>query len=111
MGKRCGRKKFVIDYDVVEKLAGIMCTQLEIASYLGCSVKTLEKDKKFVETHRKGLEKGKMSIRRFQYRAAEDGNSTMLVWLGKQYLGQRDMKDIKVETTEIIVDIEEDEDD
>lgn len=111
-GKRegSGRKAFKIDYETVEKLASMMCTQLEIASYLGCSVKTLERDKKFQNTHNKGLDKGRMSVRRMQYRCAEEGNPTMLIWLGKQYLGQRDMKDVKMTTTEIVVDIEEDED-
>ena len=109
--KGAGKKKFKIDYETCEKLASLMCTQAEIASYLGCSLALLEHDKKFQEVHRKGLDKGKMSVRRHQYRCAEEGNPTMLIWWGKQYLGQRDMKDIKMETTNIVVDIEEDDDD
>jgi hypothetical protein len=31
-----------------------------------------------------------MSIRRQQYKSAEGGNVTMQIWLGKQYLNQRD---------------------
>jgi hypothetical protein len=31
-----------------------------------------------------------MSLRRMQWQAAENGNPTMLVWLGKQYLNQKD---------------------
>lgn len=90
-----GRKKFVIDYETVEKLASLMCTQKEIASYLDCHVSVLEHDEKFKEVHRKGLDKGKMSIRRHQYRMMEEGNATMGIWLGKQYLGQRDKQDIE----------------
>lgn len=110
-GKRegAGRPKFIIDYEAAEKLASLMCTQPEIASYLGCSLALLEHDKKFQEIHRKGLDKGKMSVRRMQYRCAEEGNPTMLIWLGKQYLEQRDMKDVKVTTTEILVDIEDED--
>jgi hypothetical protein len=36
-----------------------------------------------------------MSLRRWQIEAARKGNPTMLVWLGKQLLGQTD----KIETT------------
>ncbi len=35
-----------------------------------------------------------MSLRRKQWRAAEEGNTTMLVWLGKQYLGQKDKSEM-----------------
>ena len=35
---------------------------------------------------------GRTSIRRAQYKAALDGNPTMLIWLGKQLLGQKEPK-------------------
>lgn len=96
VGNKGGRPKFVIDYEQAEKLAGIQCTQAEIASVLGCTVKTLVADKKFVEIYKNGMESGKASLRREQWRQAEDGNTTMLVWLGKQYLGQKDKSEQKV---------------
>jgi len=37
-----------------------------------------------------GLALGRMSIRRQQFKLLADGNVTMAIWLGKQYLGQRD---------------------
>ncbi len=83
------RPKFKIDYEMVEKLAGIQCTQQEIASFLGCSVDTLQRDEKFCGLYKKGQENGKMSLRRIQYKLAEK-NPTMAIWLGKQYLKQRD---------------------
>lgn len=85
-----GRPKKVIDYDVVEKLGAISCTQEEIGAYLDISARTLQKDKEFLRAHKKGLEIGKMSVRRQQYRLLEQGNATMGIWLGKQYLGQKD---------------------
>ena len=33
---------------------------------------------------------GKISLRRWQFKSAEAGNVTMQIWLGKQYLGQRE---------------------
>jgi hypothetical protein len=88
------RPKFVIDYKAVEKLASLMCTQEEIANYLGCSVDTLQRDKEFCGLYKKGMDNGKMSLRRLQYQSAQDGNVTMQIWLGKQWLGQRENLDI-----------------
>lgn len=87
--KKPGRKKIEIDYDTVEKLAHIQCTKEEIASFLGCSVDTLDRRPEFAEHYKKGLEGGKSSLRRIQFKLAEK-NSAMAIFLGKQYLGQRD---------------------
>ena len=92
-----GRPKFQIDYEQVEKLAGLQCTQEEIASFLGCSVDTLQRDEEFCGIYKKGMDKGRMSLRRKQWKAVEDGNITMLIWLGKQYLGQKEKHDKEVD--------------
>ena len=83
------RPKIPIDYNTVEKLANIQCTQEEIASFLGISVRTLQRDEEFCRIYKKGQENGKMSLRRMQYKLAEK-NTAMAIFLGKQYLGQRD---------------------
>jgi hypothetical protein len=84
-----GRPKKEIDYETVEKLANIQCTQEEIASFLGISTRTLQRDEQFMELFNRGRENGKMSLRRIQWKHAEK-SATMAIWLGKQYLGQRD---------------------
>ena len=90
-----GRPKKEIDYTTVEKLANIQCTQDEIASFLGISTRTLQRDEQFMELFNRGRENGKMSLRRIQWKHAEK-SVPMAIWLGKQYLGQRD----KVEYTD-----------
>jgi hypothetical protein len=35
-----------------------------------------------------------VALRRRQFKAADDGNPTMLIWLGKQYLGQADKPEV-----------------
>jgi hypothetical protein len=94
--KKRGRKKIEIDYEKAEKLASIMCTQSEIASVLGVSLALLEHDPEFLRIHKKGMEHGKASVRRMQFQAANGGNATMQIWLGKQYLGQRDKQDTEI---------------
>ena len=84
-----GRPKIEIDYASVEKLANIQCTQDEIASFLGVSVRTLQRDEEFQRLFKKGQENGRMSLRRMQFKLAEK-NTSMAIFLGKQYLGQRD---------------------
>lgn len=90
--KKVGRKKLVIDYVTVEKLASIQCTQEEISTFLGISVRTLQRDEEFCRIYKKGQENGKMSLRRMQFKLAEK-NSAMAIFLGKQYLGQKDNPD------------------
>lgn len=83
------RPKKEIDYEAVEKLASIQCTQEEIANFLELSVRTLQRDDEFCRIYKKGIDSGKMSLRRYQYKLAEK-NAAMAIWLGKQYLGQKD---------------------
>lgn len=88
-----GRPKKIIDYETVEKLASIMATQEEIAEFLELSVRTLQRDKEFCRVYKKGMEKGRMSLRRHQFKLAET-NTAMAIFLGKNYLGQSDKQDI-----------------
>ncbi len=90
-------KKYNIDTEQVEKLAGLGCTNTEIGSFFGCSPDLIEKS--YSEYLVKGREKGKIRLRQLQMRAAEKGNVAMLIWLGKQMLGQTDKQEIT--TTEL----------
>jgi hypothetical protein len=83
-----------INASQVAKLAEIGCTTLEIASAMDCSVDTLQR--RFAVNLAKGRQSLKMKLRRRQIRAALDGNITMLIWLGKQYLGQRDQAYVEI---------------
>lgn len=85
------RPKKEIDYKLAEKLSQIMCTQEEIANILEVSTRTLQRDAEFCRIYKKGQDTGKMSIKRKQFDVAiNKGNTTMLIWLGKQYLGQKE---------------------
>lgn len=90
-----GRPKKQIDYDLVARLASIQCTQEEIANIVGVHRSTLLRDDKFCDIYKKGIDEGKSSLRRLQWRAAENGSSAVLIWLGKQYLNQKDQSQIE----------------
>jgi len=83
-----GRPKSDIKPEQVAALARIGCTQEEIAAVLKCTPRTLRN--RFKEEIRSGMDEMRASIRRWQYMKAKDGNVAMLIWLGKQYLGQKD---------------------
>lgn len=105
-----------IDQKMFENLCGLQCTKEEICSFLEITDKTLESwcrrtyKKGFSEVFREKRGKGKISLRRAQFRLAEK-NANMAIWLGKQYLGQRDSIDQDVnDRIEIVHDVPTDDD-
>lgn len=97
--KTMGRPKIEINWEQFNKLCGLQCTLLEIASYFDCSDDTIERRVKethgvtFAEYFAQKRGNGKIALRRKQYEAALAGNVTLLIWLGKQYLGQSDKQE------------------
>lgn len=101
-----------LDRNVFEGLCRIQCTEREICAVLDVTDKTLNAWCKrtygtgFSDTYKKHSEVGKISLRRAQYKAAENGNTTMLVWLGKQYLGQADKIETRAEDLDALIEKE-----
>ena len=100
-----GRPRIELDWPAIEKLAGIHCTQVEIAAVAGVGIDTLNQKSKakwgktFQEYLREKRGLGNTTLRRKQYLLAEAGDKTMLVWLGKNWLGQSDKLETKEEST------------
>lgn len=86
------RPPLEIDEKLVEGLARIHCTYEEIASVVGCSTDTLAR--RFADLIEQGRQQGKTSLRRKQYEVAMSGDRAMLIWLGKQLLGQSERQEI-----------------
>lgn len=95
VAKKGGRPEIEIDFNMVKSLCGIQCTGEEIASILNISYDTLQKrivdkfNESFSEYFKKASAGGKASLRRSQFKLAEK-SPAMSIWLGKQYLGQRE---------------------
>ena len=100
-----GRPRLTFDLRQVEDLGRIQSTHSELAAVLGCHLDTvkdrLKNDPEFSTAYQKGLEHGKSSLRRIQWKNALGGNTTMQIWLGKQYLGQQDRRVTEVETRQV----------
>lgn len=95
-GNPNGRPPIKIKKEDFEKLCALQCTEEEIAGFFDCSIDTInrwckkEYGESFAETFKKKSSLGKMSLRRYQFRMAEK-NPTMAIFLGKQYLGQKEV--------------------
>ena len=91
-----GRPRKEIDQSFFEGLCEIQCTLEEIAHVLHVSEDTIERWCKrtyelgFADAYKRFSACGKTSLRRVQFNVALQGNPTMLIWLGKQYLSQRE---------------------
>ena len=88
------RPRKVINQKQFESLCAIQCTEEEICNVLDVSEKTLISwcnevyGESFSKVFRQKRDLGKTSLRRNQWKQAEKGNTTMLIWLGKQILKQ-----------------------
>lgn len=90
------------EFEQLINMIRIQCTRDEICGILNMSETTLNRRIKeqgiegvdnFEALYKKHQDEGKASLRRSQWKAAQDGNPTMLVWLGKQVLGQKDKQE------------------
>lgn len=107
-----GRPEKHIDYKQLDKFCAIHCTGEECAALLDMDYDTLNRKLKeeghggFTDYFTQKSANGKASLRRRQFQAANEGNPTMLIWLGKQWLGQSDKQEIAVEKTEVVTKIQ-----
>jgi hypothetical protein len=83
-------KKNDIDPEKVKMLAEKFWTYIEIGAFFDVTDKTIRNN--FSDIVEKGREKGKGLLRDLQLKSAINGNVTMQIWLGKQYLNQREPK-------------------
>ena len=109
---KMGRPQKEISEKLFENLCGIQCTEVEMCAILECSEDTLNRwckrtyGEHFSEVFAKKRGKGKISLRRMQWRLAEK-NASMAIWLGKQYLDQKDVveQNINTECVKVILDV------
>ena len=106
-----GRPRKEIDQEQFESLCGLQCTLSEIAGWFRCSEDTIERwcrrtyKEAFADVYKKYSLEGKMSLRRAQFRLAEK-NAAMAIWLGKQYLGQKEEIGVtSEEKVTVIIDV------
>lgn len=101
---KMGRPPKEINQKQFESLCNLQCTEEEICGVLEVTDKTLVGWIKrtygltFSEAHKRFSAGSRSSLRRWQFETAKKGNATMQIWLGKQYLGQRDLPEDSTDT-------------
>lgn len=104
MAKKVGRPRKEISQHQFEQLCAMQCTESEIAAFFDCDISTLQAWCKrtykegFTDVSKKKREVGNISLRRMQFKHAEK-SASMAIFLGKQYLGQRDQIQMTSELT------------
>lgn len=101
-----GRPKIEIDWDVVDVMLEYGATCVDIAKRFTISEDTVQR--KVAEKHKMLFSEYKDSkfsgtlqkLRQKQLSEALAGNTALLIWAGKQFLGQSEKKDITQHTIE-----------
>lgn len=109
--RKAGRPKATIDWQKVDVYLKAGCSGAGIAGLLGIHPNTLyetcKRDKKcdLSAYSQQKREVGLDMIRFKQFDKAMKGDTSMLIWLGKQYLGQKDKIENDNNTTVVIEQI------
>jgi len=94
--KPTGRPRIKLDPKQAKIFGYFRATYDTMAEQIGCHVDTIraamqDEDSEFSKAYKKGFSSMKMKLSEAQVKTAiEEHNSTLLVWLGKQYLDQKD---------------------
>jgi hypothetical protein len=98
--KTAGRPKASIDWKKVDKALEQGANGVQVAAMLGVHFNTLslrcKEDNKcdFCDYLAQKRESGNQQLLGMQFEAAKEGSVPMLIWLGKQRLGQVDKKGV-----------------
>ena len=94
--KPVGRPRIELDPKQAKIFGYFRATYDTMAEQIGCHVDTIraamqDENSEFSKAYKKGFSSMKMKLSEAQVKTGiEDRNPTLLVWLGKQYLDQKD---------------------
>lgn len=95
-----GRPFKPIDQEQFESLCRLHVTKAEMEDFFGVNERTITNwcertyGVGYYEAYKRFQSEGKISLRRWQWKKAEKLNVPMLIWLGKQYLEQKDKAEV-----------------
>ena len=84
------------DILLLQRMGAHMMTGVEVCAILDISGARFDASLALQAAHQRGMEMGRGRIRRLQWKKAEN-DTVMLIWLGKQYLGQVDKLETKTD--------------
>jgi len=104
-GRVIGRNKTVIPEEQVAQLAQYHCTNKEMADFFDVPLQTFTDNFRDIITKNRLITKQR--LRKKQLEVALNGDKTMLIWLGRNMLGQTE-NPISDESTQILPWLDED---
>ena len=105
VGRVVGRNKTVIPEEQVAQLAQYHCTNKEMAEFFDVPLQTFSDNFRDIITKNRLITKQR--LRKAQLDLALKGDKTMLIWLGRNMLGQTE-NPISDESTQILPWLDED---
>lgn len=90
-----GRPLLDIDVEEVKRLASIGASERDYGDWFGCSGSTIVK--RFSDVIAKHNGRTRSKLRQKQIQLALEGDKTMLIWLGKQMLGQTESPSVAIQ--------------
>jgi len=82
--------KIELDADDIRELASEGNSLEDVSTLLGVSKDVISNNEEYNRAYELGLCDMRATLRHSQFQSAKSGNTTMLVWLGKVILGQRE---------------------
>jgi hypothetical protein len=102
-----GRPKKTIDHAQLKKIMTVNPSKTQIAAYFEMKLDTLNRivkeDQEISDIIERGYENAKLTLRKLQWQAAYEGKVPMLIWLGKQWLGQTEKQEVTAHNTNVEV--------
>ena len=105
VGRIVGRNKTVIPEEQVAQLSEYHCTNKEMADFFDVPLQTFMDNFRDIITKHRIITKQR--LRKKQLEVALNGDKTMLIWLGKQMLGQSE-NPISDESSQVLPWLEDD---
>jgi hypothetical protein len=107
--KQRGRPAVEIDQVQLAALGAMHATYEEIAAFFNCNRRTVInrlKDPEFLLAYENGKLRGKLNLRRLQWRHAQGSGSSavnMTIHLSKHWLGETDKSAVEVNPIELVI--------
>ena len=102
MTNSIGRPKKELDWKVLDSILQFGATLIDCAEMCEMSDDSIQRRIKdehgctFTEYRNRKMSRMRVKLLQKQYESAMAGNTALLIWLGKQHLGQSDKNDVNV---------------
>mgnify|MGYP001564338475 CR=1 FL=1 len=91
-----------LNVENIEMMAQMMFSVSEMSAMCHCKTRHIREDPELMEAVERGQGKARAALRRRQWTEAMNGQPTMLIWLGKQYLDQKDKTIESVDENDLV---------